>query len=239
MSHVSRQSRSTRVVALVGLVMWLAGSGVSRVAACSAASADFTIDPNLRESDSDAPAPFGSLTAFTRRVSATRCAGKTCTQSTCGDHGQLELQFDARDEGVDPAGIGYRVVWLSGELPEPVRGALDGVKPLAEAGRITLDVGWNEVTALSGELALVAVDHAGNESAPSDPVQVEWSGCTSYWDDPTCRPATTSRVSGGAANGCELAAITRTGSRASLVGWLSAAALALARVQRRRVRARA
>jgi hypothetical protein len=130
------------------------------------------------------------------------------------------------------------VLWLSGELSAQARAALDGVKPLAESGRVTLEVGWNEVTALSGELALVAVDHAGNESVPSDPVQVEWSGCTSYWDDATCRPATTSRVSGGAANGCTLAAITCANSRASLAVWLWTAALALVRVQRRRVRAR-
>lgn len=210
---------------------------VQRAAACSTAIVDFVIDPSLRDNDSEAPAPFGTLTAFTRRVSATRCEGNKCTQSTCGDHGQLELQFDAREDGMGADGIGYRVVWLSGELPEHTRAVLDGVKPLAEAQHLTLEVGWDEVPQLSGELALVAVDHAGNESAPSDPVHVEWSGCTSYWDDPTCRPTTTNQVAGGAAHGCALAALNRTSRPASLGLWLWVAGLAVARVRRKRARA--
>jgi hypothetical protein len=40
------------------------------------------------------------------------------------------------------------------------------------------------VALLDGELSLVAVDRAGNESEPSAPVHVAWSGCMSYFDAP-------------------------------------------------------
>lgn len=51
---------------------------------------------------------------------------------------------------------------------------------------IAIELSFKEITLLEGELALVAIDHAGNESEPSDPVQITWSGCTEYFDDPFC-----------------------------------------------------
>jgi hypothetical protein len=206
-----------------------------QVAACSTLLS-FAIDPKLREGDSESPAPFSGVTAFTRRISATRCEGNTCTQSTCGDHGQLELQFDAREDVTGPDAVGYRVVWLSGELPAAAHAALDGVKPLVQAGHVTLDVGWNEVTQLSGEVALVAVDHAGNESTQSEPVRVEWSGCTSYWDDPTCRSSHESPAAGAAAHGCTLASAMHTPPRPRLELWLWAGCLTSLAARRKRAR---
>jgi hypothetical protein len=241
MSQVSPEGAGPRVAWACVLAL-VVGSGllvpVHRVAACSVAIVEFVIDASLREGDSEAPVPFGALTAFTRRVSATRCEGNKCTHSTCGDHGLLELQFDARDDGTGSDRVGYRVLWLSGELSAQARAALDGVKPLFETQRVTLDVGWSEVPQLTGELALIAVDHAGNESAPSDPVHVEWSGCTSYWDDATCRPTTTNQVSSGAAHGCALASFSAASQPASPGLWLWAAGLAVAGARRRHPRAR-
>lgn len=237
MNQVSREGR--RVVPAYALLL-LAGlhalCPVGRVAACSLADVTFAIDSSLRDEDGEAPKAFGNVTAFTRRITATRCTGNRCTQSSCGDRGQLELQFDAREADTGTDGIGYRIVWLSGELPDTTRRALDGVKPLLEPGRLTLDVGWSEVTSLSGELALIAVDHAGNESAQSDPVHLEWSGCTSYWDDLSCHTPGASQVAGGAAHGCTIGALDPARGDGAGAAWVSFAIAAAACAWRVRTR---
>jgi hypothetical protein len=149
--------------------------------------ATFVVDPALRETDSEPPTPFSELSAFTRRISATRCDGKLCTSISCGDDGHLELHFEPpKDDSNAAAELGYRVVWLSGRMPDGLRAATETIKPLADSHTIALELGWNGVTELNGDLALIAVDRAGNESEASRSVHVEWSGCTSYWDDPAC-----------------------------------------------------
>jgi hypothetical protein len=68
-----------------------------------------------------------------------------------------------------------------------MRAHLDRVLPLsAAAHELSVELGWSGVTQLDGELALVAVDRAGNESEPSAPVRVSWSGCTDFYDEPFC-----------------------------------------------------
>jgi len=242
MSQVSHEGRGPGAVAHACVLTLLASLAmgvlcpVGRVAACSMASVTYAIDPGLRGDDSEAPAPFSNPSAFTRRISATYCDGTKCTQSSCGDRGQLELQFDAREDAAGSDAVGFRIVWLSGELSDEARRALDGARQLFEPGRVTIDLGWSDVTQLSGEIALVAVDHAGNESAPSDAVRVEWSGCTSSWDDPTCRPATTNQVVGGAANGCAISTLAPTSGPGSLGLWLWVAGLVVACVRCKRAR---
>jgi hypothetical protein len=141
----------------------------------------------------------------------------------------VELRFEPpQDAGEDGSDLGYRVVWLSGEMPEAMRGQLDVIRPLNAGGRLTLDVGFSGITQLDGELALVAVDHAGNESEPSEAVRVQWSGCTEYFDEPTCAAAS---------GNCTVGFATPRPTRAGLWSWT--AALALGACVMRRIRRRA
>jgi hypothetical protein len=157
-------------------------------AACSRIYPEpFRIDPSLAAEDSEAPAPFQAVSALTYRIEAERCVNGVCTTSSCGDDGVLELRFAPPAEAA--AGeLGYKLVWLGGDLPDALRDRLEVVLPLSAADEgVVIELGWNGITELDGELALVAVDHAGNESMQSESVHVAWSGCTEYYDESFCR----------------------------------------------------
>ena len=167
--------------------------------------------------------------ATTRRIAGEHCQNGTCSSSSCGDLGYVELRFEPPRDGLeDPyesTDLGYRLVWLSGKMPEAMRGEVGVLRPLNAGGSLTLDIGYAAITELDGELALVAVDRAGNESARSEPVRVQWSGCTEYFDDPIC-----------ASTSGHCSAAGRPG-RASHVGlWLWVSGLALAGVSAKRLR---
>lgn len=202
-------------------------------AACSEiAPQTFEVDASLAQEDSRAPAPFRAITASTRRVAGEHCKNGTCISTSCGDTGYVELRFDPpRDDeaGADVADLGYRVVWLSGKMPEAMRGEIGVLRPLNAGGSMTLDVGFAGITELDGELALVAVDRAGNESEPSEAVRVQWSGCTEYFDEPACAAVSSN---------CSLRSAPGTRSHAGLWLW-SAGLIGLGLGQRaRRRRAR-
>jgi hypothetical protein len=83
--------------------------------------------------------------------------------------------------------LGYRMIWVGRPLPFALRSQMNRTLPLHPNMRaVGLEVGFDQVTALDGEIALVAVDHAGRESAPSELVRVSFSGCTEYFDQPYC-----------------------------------------------------
>jgi hypothetical protein len=154
--------------------------------ACStAAPVPFVIDPNLKASDSTPPTPFLDIASMTARVNGEHCQGNECSSSSCGSSGALILTFESPHDSQSTQ-LGYRVVWLSGAMPLSLQPAVSSVRPLEGSGALTLELGFDEVTRLDGDLALIAVDQAGNESAPSEPVHVEYSGCTSYFDQPGC-----------------------------------------------------
>lgn len=155
--------------------------------ACSRALVEpFRIDSTLAEDDAEAPDRFRQVSAYTYRIESERCSLGSCSASSCGDEGYLLLQFAPPAEAVDGE-LGYRLKWLSGGAPPSLLRQLDKVMPLDRLTQtIAVELSFKEMTLLEGELALVAIDHAGNESEPSEPVQVTWSGCTEYFDDPFC-----------------------------------------------------
>lgn len=163
-------------------------------AACSRGPLEpFAIDPALRQSDTQPPAAFRDVHSSTRQISGTRCNGKTCTSSSCGDSGSLKLTFAEPEE--ESGQLGYRLVWLSGNMPDELRASLAQTWPLTDPRAIEIPLTFQGVTQLDGELALVAVDRAGNESPQSAPVSVRFGGCMSYFDDPSCEhPATCSAL---------------------------------------------
>jgi hypothetical protein len=146
----------------------------------------FRIDRALPTSGEEAPDKFRQVSAYTYRVESERCSGDTCSASSCRDEGILLLHFAPPAEAEDRE-LGYRLVWLRGSAPPSLLRHLDRAMPLdPQAREIALALSFKEITLLEGELALVALDHAGNESEPSNPVQVSWSGCTEYFDEPFC-----------------------------------------------------
>lgn len=180
--------------ALLSGGLWLAPQPA---AACSQIEPlPFVIDPALAQADATAPTPFRGITASTHRIAGEHCVDKQCTRSSCGDVGFVELRFEPpQDAGAEGADLGYRIVWLSGKMPEAMRRELDVIRPLNAGGSLTLDAGFGGITELDGELALIAVDRAGNESEPSEAVRVQWSGCTEYFDEPTCSTVSSSQCS--------------------------------------------
>lgn len=146
----------------------------------------FRIDRALPTNGSESPDMFRQVSAYTYRIESERCNGNACSASSCGDEGYLLVQFAPHAQAADKE-LGYRLVWLSGSAPPSLLRHLDRVMPLdPRAHEIAIDLDFKEITLLEGKLALVAVDHAGNESQPSEPMQVTWSGCTEYFDDPFC-----------------------------------------------------
>jgi hypothetical protein len=166
------------------VALWLPAP--SALACTRAAIEPFRLDPTQVVDSSEGPSAFREVTALSYRIEATRCSGASCTESTCGDSGMLLLRFEPPAEA--PAGqLGYRVVWLGGVVPPAIRAHLEQVLPLDAATRaVAVELPFDGVPLLDGELALVAVDRAGRESELSDPVHVSWSGCTEYFDDPYC-----------------------------------------------------
>jgi hypothetical protein len=162
-------------------------------AACSQVAPEaFEIDRSLAGTDQTAPTPFRGLTASTRRIAGEHCKNGICINSSCGDTGYIELRFEPPRDHADGAqdtessDLGYRVVWLGGKMPEAMRDEIGVLRPLNAGPSLTVEAGFAGITELDVELALVAVDRAGNESAPSEPVHVQWSGCTEYFDEPMC-----------------------------------------------------
>ena len=51
---------------------------------------------------------------------------------------------------------------------------------------LSIMIDYNDVVELDGEMALIAIDHAGNESEPSAPIHVSFGGCTFYKEDRAC-----------------------------------------------------
>lgn len=212
-----------KAVAVLFALLFVGVWSVQLAAACSTSPLEpFAIDPALRASDMEAPAAFRDVQSSTRQISGTRCNGKTCTSSSCGDSGLVTLTFAAPEE--DAGQLGYRVLWLRGNMPDELRATLAQTWPLRDTRTIQIGLSFQGVTQLDGELALVAVDRAGNESAQSAPVPVRFGGCMSYFDDPTCEHPATCSALHAAQSGMSRGAI-----------WLPLAAAAALFIMRRRL----
>lgn len=104
--------------------------------------------------------------------------------------GILLVRFEPPAEA-ETGELGYRMIWVGRPLPFAIRSQMDRVLPLHPTMRaVGIEIDFDDIAALEGEIALVAVDHAGQESAPSELVRVSFSGCTEFFDQPYC-------VSGG------------------------------------------
>lgn len=177
--------RSLGALSLMAAVLGGQALIVSPASACtSTEAAVFAVDPALRSEDSVAPEPFTDLSARVSRSPETSCHGDTCMANSCGGFGLVLVAF-ALPPDVQAASdtIGYRLVWQGGDRPAGASSVLGKTWPLDVSdepgrGQISFTLAYDEVADLDAEITLVAVDRAGNESAPSEPVHLSFSGCT-------------------------------------------------------------
>jgi hypothetical protein len=180
-------------LSLTAAVLGSPALAVSPASACTIAEAAvFAVDPALRSEDRAAPEPFTDLKARVTRSPESTCDGDTCIASSCGEFGIVLVTFALPpDVQSGRETIGYRMIWQQGKAPVGVSSNLDKTWPLdasdeAGRGQISFTIGYDDVADLDAEIALVAVDRAGNESSPSEPVHLSFSGCTIDLFSGTC-----------------------------------------------------
>jgi hypothetical protein len=202
----------------------------TRSRACSIAEPEiFEIDASLKASDTSAPTPFTDVSAEVARWPDSICKNGQCMASSCGAFGTVDLRFALPRDDRDTQ-LGYRLVWLRGTQPPALAQELEVIRPFSasfdspDEGRISLTIGFEDAAKLDADIALVAIDRAGNESARSEPIHLTFSGCTHSLDGQCLESA-----------GC---GVTHLGSEESR--WFEACAtvIVLAAVCRRRWRVR-
>ncbi len=135
------------------------------------------VDEALEQKDALAPG-----TPVVVAVDAFRRAGMTCTRASCvanscGDTGTVRIDLaPSADDNTPPSQLGYRLRLVRGELPASMLGAIDVT--LAAGQTLFLRASFEEMSAVDASLVAVAVDGAGNESAPTEPFAVRFDGCT-------------------------------------------------------------
>jgi len=135
------------------------------------------VDDTLRRSDAAAPPTPMVVSVDTFRRNGMTCTRASCVSNSCGSTGTVRIDLaPSADDVTPPEELGYRLILVKGELPESMRASI-GV-PLAAGHILYLRPGFDELPSLDVELAAVAIDAAGNESAPTAPFGVQFDGCT-------------------------------------------------------------
>lgn len=134
-------------------------------------------DPALAQSDTLAPSQPVVMNVDVTRRSGLTCGQERCVQNSCGDTGMVSIELSPGEDDQTPSErLGYRIERMGGNVPDSLRNLI-GVN-LAARSPIYLRIGFDEVAALDATLQVIAIDAAGNESAPSDPFVVAFDGCT-------------------------------------------------------------
>jgi hypothetical protein len=128
-----------------------------------------TIDPQRQETDHQAP----TLAApppprITRGRAAHRAGCSSSANDSCDDVGLIDIALTASDDMSPPSAIGYRFSMVSGKLPDGLQLPTDAVRPGMGS---SLVLAWIDEMTDTQEpfdftVQIVAVDEAGNESAP-------------------------------------------------------------------------
>lgn len=135
------------------------------------------VDVELGSTDTSAPEAPVLVEVQTFRRNGMTCTLASCVANSCGNTGTVRIALaPAADDGTPADELGYRLVLVSGLLPESMQ-ELIGVD-LAGDRPVFLRPTFEEVPSLDAMLAAVAIDAAGNESAPSEPFAVRFGGCT-------------------------------------------------------------
>jgi hypothetical protein len=180
--------------------------------ACRLLSMEFhQVDAGLHALDTSAP---GRPTVV--EVEAFRRAGMTCTDASCvwnscGDTGTVRIALaPSADDDTPPSQLGYRLSLVAGAVPESMQ-AMIGVD-LAGDRPLFLRPSFEEVATLDAVLTAVAIDAAGNESPPSEPFVVQFSGCTLTALGDQCEADVEADLADPTTDGAELQDLAEVGS---------------------------
>jgi len=128
-----------------------------------------TIDPALQATDHVPPVwPSPPRAQGVQRGRGPQQNGCGGTASSCDDIGIITITTGATDDTTAPGRVGYRLSQASGALPAGLSLPPDAVEPNPD-GSLTLvwsDGATDNQDSFSFTLDIVAIDAAGNESAP-------------------------------------------------------------------------
>ena len=138
------------------------------------------VDPAMQATDHLSPTlpPLGAP-RITRGKDA-QGAGCTSSVSSCDDIGVVAIPVSATDDNTAPEQIGFRMSVAAGSLPEGVTLPSDAVKSSGDMlALFWVDGARNDQEPIEFTLRVVAIDLAGNESAPQTVrVSDDPGGCT-------------------------------------------------------------
>lgn len=135
------------------------------------------VDAALRGDDVSAPATPVVVSVDAFRRNGMTCTRASCVANSCGSTGTVRIDLaPSADDATPTDELGFRLVLVRGELPQSMRASID--VPLAAGQTVYLRPGFDELPLIHVALAAVAVDAAGNESAPTAPFEIGFDGCT-------------------------------------------------------------
>ena len=169
---------ASRAVLARALLVLLALAAQARVAAACVLEPVrlHRSDASLAQTDTAAPEAPVVLDASAYRRSGLTCGQDICVANNCGDMGGVAIDLDAGDDQTPTNRMGYRLELVDGVLP-PALHHLIGAE-LAGPSPLRLHLSFDDVPAVDATLRVIAIDAAGNESAPSEPFAVGFDGCT-------------------------------------------------------------
>jgi hypothetical protein len=158
--------RRPPVFLLIAVVAGIASRPAPAHACGFAGPTPHTIDPAMQAIDQVPPTLPPIPPPQITRGKAPEWSGCGQTASSCDDVGTVGLQVQATDDVTAPGKIGYRLTLMGGSLPEGL--ALPGaIEPYANAlVLIWSDGRTDDQEDIDFTLSVVAIDLAGNESAP-------------------------------------------------------------------------
>jgi hypothetical protein len=131
----------------------------------------------LQGDDASAPDTPVVVAVDTFRRNGMTCTRASCVANSCGNTGTVRIDLaPSADDATPPEELGFRLQLVRGELPDSMRGSIGVV--LAAGQPLFLRPSFDELPEIDVELAAVAVDAAGNESAPTAPFAIGFDGCT-------------------------------------------------------------
>jgi hypothetical protein len=133
-------------------------------------------DADLARIDTAPPDRPVILDAEAYRRSGLTCGQDICVANNCGDLGGVAVDLSADDDQTPARDLGFRLELVEGDVPPALRRML-GVD-LAGPTPLRVQLSFDDVPSVAATLRVIAIDAAGNESAPSEPFRVGFDGCT-------------------------------------------------------------
>ncbi|MEO8183036.1 MAG: hypothetical protein ABI895_29740 [Deltaproteobacteria bacterium] len=169
---------ASRAVASPALLVLLALAAQAKVAAACVLEPVrlHRSDASLAQIDTAPPEAPVVIDASAYRRSGLTCGQDICVANNCGDMGGVAIDLDAGDDQTPTHRMGYRLELVDGVLPLALRNLLG--TELAGPTPLRVHLSFDDVPSVDATLRVIAIDAAGNESAPSEPFAVGFDGCT-------------------------------------------------------------